>query len=93
MRVAPAQSSCGRSAAPRLCYSPPLCSEDRHCCAYLVSYPTAVGCVPQVAIPIVLSDRESLIKSAVTSLASKVVYQNAALLAPIAVDSVLRVRL
>jgi T-complex protein 1 subunit delta len=46
-----------------------------------------------VAIPIVLSDRESLIKSAVTSLASKVVYQNAALLAPIAVDSVLRVRL
>lgn len=45
-----------------------------------------------MAIPIVLSDRESLIKSAVTSLASKVVYQNAALLAPIAVDSVLRVR-
>ena len=60
---------------------------------YLVCCPTAADCVPQVAIPIVLSDRESLIKSAVTSLASKVVYQNAALLAPIAVDSVLRVRL
>jgi len=45
----------------------------------------------QVAIPIDLSDRESLIKAATTSLASKVVYQNASLLAPIAVDSVLKV--
>ena len=38
-----------------------------------------------------LSDRESLLKSAVTSLSSKVVSQYSNLLAPIAVDAVMRV--
>lgn len=38
-----------------------------------------------------LSDRESLLKSAVTSLSSKIVSQYSSLLAPIAVDAVLRV--
>lgn len=38
-----------------------------------------------------LTDRESLIRAATTSLSSKVVYQNANLLAPMAVDAVLRV--
>lgn len=44
-----------------------------------------------VAIPVDLSDRESLIKSAVTSLNSKVVSDNSELLAPLAVDAVLRI--
>eukprot|EP00743_Colponemidia_sp_Colp-15_P000414 GILK01000475.1.p1 GENE.GILK01000475.1~~GILK01000475.1.p1 ORF type:complete len:541 (-),score=111.00 GILK01000475.1:105-1727(-) len=44
-----------------------------------------------VALPVDLADRESLIKAATTSLASKVVSQNSAQLAPLAVDSVLRV--
>ena len=38
-----------------------------------------------------LSDRDQLIKNASTSLNSKVVAQNAALLAPLAVDAVLHV--
>lgn len=45
----------------------------------------------EMSIPIELSDRESLIKSAATSLNSKVVSQHSSLLAPIAVDAVLRV--
>lgn len=39
-----------------------------------------------------LTDRESLVRAATTSLSSKVVSQNANLLAPMAVDAVLRVR-
>jgi len=38
-----------------------------------------------------LSDRESLVNSAITSLASKVISQNSALLAPMAVDAVMKV--
>lgn len=45
----------------------------------------------EMSIPIELSDRESLVKSASTSLNSKVVSQQSSLLAPIAVDAVLRV--
>jgi len=45
----------------------------------------------EIAIPIDLSDRELLLKSATTSLNSKVVSQYASVLAPIAVDSVLSV--
>lgn len=41
--------------------------------------------------PITLADREDLIKSAATSLNSKVVSQQSSLLAPIAVDAVLKV--
>lgn len=44
-----------------------------------------------LAIPVELSDRESLLKSATTSLCSKVVSQHSDLLAPMAVDAVLRV--
>mmetsp|Transcript_38155 Transcript_38155/g.73180 ORF Transcript_38155/g.73180 Transcript_38155/m.73180 type:complete len:544 (+) Transcript_38155:102-1733(+) len=44
-----------------------------------------------MATPIDLGDRESLIKSASTSLSSKVVSQHSSLLAPMAVDCVLRV--
>eukprot|EP01098_Paradermamoeba_levis_P014642 TRINITY_DN707_c0_g1_i2.p1 TRINITY_DN707_c0_g1~~TRINITY_DN707_c0_g1_i2.p1 ORF type:complete len:555 (-),score=128.96 TRINITY_DN707_c0_g1_i2:81-1526(-) len=43
------------------------------------------------ATPLDLGDRESLLKSASTSLNSKVVSQNSAQLAPLAVDAVLRV--
>jgi T-complex protein 1 subunit delta len=45
----------------------------------------------KVAIPVELSDRESLLRAATTSLSSKVVSQNSSLLAPIAVDAVLNV--
>jgi T-complex protein 1 subunit delta len=44
-----------------------------------------------IATPIDLSDRESLIKAAVTSLNSKVISANSDTLAPLAVDAVLRV--
>ncbi|KNE65654.1 T-complex protein 1 subunit delta [Allomyces macrogynus ATCC 38327] len=44
-----------------------------------------------MAIPVDLADRESLLKAASTSLNSKIVSQYSALLAPIAVDAVLRV--
>jgi len=45
----------------------------------------------KIALPVDLSDKESLIKSATTSLNSKVVSQYSNLLAPLAVDAVLRV--
>ncbi|CAI5979199.1 unnamed protein product [Closterium sp. NIES-64] len=44
-----------------------------------------------MAVPVELSDRESLVKSASTSLNSKVVSQYSSLLAPLAVDCVLQV--
>ena len=44
-----------------------------------------------VAIPVTLEDRESLIRAATTSLSSKVVSNNSQVLAPIAVDVVLRI--
>lgn len=43
-----------------------------------------------IATPVDLTDRESLIKAANTSLSSKVVSQYSSLLSPIAVDCVLR---
>ena len=51
----------------------------------------AVEVLTSMAIPLDLSDRESLIKSASTSLNSKVVSQYSSLLAPLAVDAVLNV--
>ncbi|KAH8412166.1 hypothetical protein KR009_000254 [Drosophila setifemur] len=51
----------------------------------------AVEILTQMATPIQLTDRETLIKSASTSLNSKVVSQQSSLLAPIAVDAVLQV--
>ncbi|KAH9394519.1 PREDICTED: T-complex protein 1 subunit delta-like [Rhagoletis zephyria] len=44
-----------------------------------------------LAIPVNLEDRDTLIKAAATSLNSKVVSQHSSLLAPIAVDAVLKV--
>lgn len=66
-------------------------------------HPTAIteafgACVRQasdilerVAVPLELSDRESLIKAATTSLSSKVISQSSDTLAPLAVDAVLGV--
>lgn len=51
----------------------------------------AVEILSSMSTKLNLSDRESLLKSAVTSLNSKVVSQNSGLLAPIAVDAVLGV--
>ena len=51
----------------------------------------AVNVLTATAVPVELSNRESLIKSASTSLNSKVVSQYSSLLAPLAVDSVLSV--
>jgi T-complex protein 1 subunit delta len=51
----------------------------------------AVEILNEMSTPIELTDRESLIKSASTSLSSKVVSQQSSLLAPIAVDAVLKV--
>jgi len=50
----------------------------------------AVEFLTQMATPLDVNDRESLIKSASTSLSSKVVSQHSSLLAPMAVDCVLR---
>merc|ERR1740130_2081223 len=44
-----------------------------------------------MSIPVDLNDTESLIKAATTSLCSKVIYQNADLIAPMAVHAVLKV--
>ena len=44
-----------------------------------------------MAVPVSLEDRDSMIRAATTSLSSKVVSNNSQILAPIAVDSVLRV--
>lgn len=51
----------------------------------------AVQILTEMSVPIELTDRESLVKSASTSLNSKVVSQHSSLLAPLAVDAVLRV--
>jgi T-complex protein 1 subunit delta len=45
----------------------------------------------EIAIPVSLADRESLIKAANTALSSKMVNQYTSLLSPVAVDAVLRV--
>ena len=46
--------------------------------------------IEETGIPIDLSDREKLIQNCVTSLSSKVVSQHSDILAPMAVDSVLK---
>lgn len=51
----------------------------------------AVEILTSMSIPIDLNDKEVLIKNATTSLSSKVVSQYSSLLAPICVDSVLKV--
>eukprot|EP00475_Leptophrys_vorax_P042046 TRINITY_DN79365_c0_g1_i1.p1 TRINITY_DN79365_c0_g1~~TRINITY_DN79365_c0_g1_i1.p1 ORF type:complete len:539 (-),score=179.62 TRINITY_DN79365_c0_g1_i1:37-1653(-) len=59
--------------------------------AWLEASEKAVQILESVAIPVPLSDRETLIKSASTSLNSKIVSQHSASLAPLAVDAVLHV--
>lgn len=51
----------------------------------------SVEILTKVSVPVELSDRESLLKSASTSLNSKVVSQHSSLLSPIAVDAVMSV--
>lgn len=51
----------------------------------------AIEIIKNMATPIQLTDRESLVKSASTALNSKVVSQQSSLLAPLAVDAVLKV--
>ncbi|KAH8391992.1 hypothetical protein KR215_012133 [Drosophila sulfurigaster] len=51
----------------------------------------AVEILTEMSTPIELNDRDTLIKSASTSLNSKVVSQQSSLLAPIAVDAVIKV--
>lgn len=52
----------------------------------------SIEILESLAIPVNLEDRETLIKAAATSLNSKVVSQHSSLLAPIAVDAVLKVQ-
>lgn len=51
----------------------------------------AAEILQEMAAPINIQDREALIRAATTSLSSKVVSQHASLLAPMAVDTVLKV--
>lgn len=51
----------------------------------------AVEILADMATPVELSDREALLKSAITALNSKVVSQQSSLLAPMAVDAVMKV--
>ncbi|EZA52257.1 hypothetical protein DMN91_007616 [Ooceraea biroi] len=51
----------------------------------------AVATLAQMSMPVDLTDKESLVKVAATSLNSKVVHQQSSLLAPLAVDAVLKV--
>eukprot|EP01089_Gocevia_fonbrunei_P005609 TRINITY_DN1608_c0_g1_i1.p1 TRINITY_DN1608_c0_g1~~TRINITY_DN1608_c0_g1_i1.p1 ORF type:complete len:527 (-),score=140.03 TRINITY_DN1608_c0_g1_i1:39-1619(-) len=59
--------------------------------SFLLASRKAVEIMESMATPVELSDRESLLKSAITALNSKVVSQYSHLLAPLAVDAVLRV--
>jgi T-complex protein 1 subunit delta len=58
---------------------------------FLMAAAKAEEILHSMAIPIDLNDRDALIQAATTSLSSKVVAQNAEILAPIAADAVLRV--
>merc|ERR1739838_369781 len=51
----------------------------------------AVEILQSIAIPVDLSDKSSLLKSANTSLSSKVVHEHSVMLAPMAVDAVLKI--
>ncbi|CAL1265854.1 unnamed protein product [Larinioides sclopetarius] len=51
----------------------------------------AVDILNDMSVPVELSDRESLLKSATTALSSKIVSQHSMLLAPLAVDAVMKV--
>lgn len=56
-----------------------------------VALDKAMEVIETMGVPVDLHDRESLIQNATTSLASKVVSQNADILAPLAVDCVMKI--
>lgn len=56
-----------------------------------VAMDKAMEVIDDMSVPVELDDRESLIQNAITSLASKVVSQNADILAPLAVDCVMKI--
>lgn len=58
---------------------------------FQVAHAKAMTVIDTMAKPVDLDDRESLIQSAVTSLSSKVVSNNSKLLAPMAVDAVMKI--
>lgn len=58
---------------------------------FQIAIDKAMKVMEEISVPISLADRANLIENAKTSLASKVVAQNADLLAPIAVDAMLKV--
>lgn len=60
--------------------------------AFQVALEKSLEIVKVMAVPVNLDDRAALVQAATTSLNSKVVWQYANLLAPIAVDAVLTVR-
>lgn len=51
----------------------------------------AVEILEEMSVPLKLTDRQSLLQAASTSLSSKIVSQHSSLLGPIAVDSVMRI--
>ena len=59
--------------------------------SFQLAYNKAESVLKSIAIPVNLSQRDELIKAAVTSLNSKVVSSSSGSIAPIAVDAVLRV--
>merc|ERR1712046_452195 len=59
--------------------------------SFLQAVEKAEEVLTDISIPVDLSNREQLLQAASTSLNSKVVSQNSETLAPIAVDSVLKV--
>jgi len=59
--------------------------------AFLEAAKEAMQILRDVAVPLSLTDRDSLCEAAITSLNSKVISQNSATLAPLAVDAVLKV--
>lgn len=56
-----------------------------------VALEKALEVIDEMSVPVDLEDREKLIQNAITSLASKVVSQNADILAPLAVDCVMKI--
>jgi T-complex protein 1 subunit delta len=56
-----------------------------------VALDKAMEVIDDMSVPVDLNDRDSLIQNAITSLSSKVVSQNADILAPLAVDCVMKI--
>ena len=58
---------------------------------YNVALNKAIEIIEDMGTPVDLEDRDILIQNCITCLSSKVVSQNSDILAPMAVDSVLRI--